>query len=92
MLAKETPDFDELGNLRDKIQARLYSVMSRTERPSDTRSSFEANHPPSEIKPEDLRVFKHWVARLQEADTPRRGNVDLMSFSVPYWLSVPLPI
>ena len=92
VLAKETPDFDELGDLRDKIQARLYSVMSRTERPSDTRSSFEANYPPSEIKPEDLRVFKHWVARLQEADTPRRGNVDLMSFSVPYWLSVPLPI
>jgi hypothetical protein len=92
MLAKETPDFDQLKVLRDSIQERLRSVLSRTERPSDTGSSFKANHPPSEIRPEDLRVFKHWVARLQEAETPQRRKFDLMSFSVPYWLSVPLPI
>lgn len=92
MLAKETPDFEQLEVLRDKIQSRLRPVLSRTERPSDTGSSFQANHPPSEIRPEDLRVFKHWVARLQGADTPLRGKVDLMSFAVPYWLSVPLPV
>src|SRR5207302_11167746 len=65
MLAKETPDFEQLGMLVDDIQKRLRSVLSRTERPSDAGSSFKANHPPSEIRPEDLRVFKHWVARLQ---------------------------
>lgn len=92
MLAKQTPDFEQLAILRDKIQERLRSVMSRTERPNDAEPSFKENHPPSEIRPEDLRVFKHWVGRLQEAETPRRGKIDLMSFAVPYWLSVPLPI
>lgn len=92
MLAKETPDFENLEVLRHDIQSRLRSVMSRTERLTDDGSSSEANHPASEVRPEDIRVFKHWVARLQEAKTSRRGAVDLMSFAVPYWLSVPLPI
>jgi hypothetical protein len=92
MLAKETPDFMQLEALRDNIQKRLRTVLSRTERPGDAGSSFKANHPPSEVRPEDLRIFKHWVARLQEAETPQRGKLDLMSFAVPYWLSVPLPI
>ena len=94
MLAKETPDFEQLRMLRDNIQDRLRPVLSRTERPNDMvlPSNEKSAHPYSEILPEDLRVFKHWVRRLQEAENPRRGKVDLMSFSVPYWLSVPLPI
>lgn len=92
MRAKETPDFKQLEILRDDIQNRLRAVLSRTERPTEAASTFKANHPPSEIQPEDLRVFKHWVARLQEAETPQRGKVDLMTFAVPYWMSVPLPI
>jgi hypothetical protein len=92
MLAKETPDFEQLGIQRDEIQRRLRGVLSRTERPTDPAGSFQPNHPRSEIRSEDLRVFKHWVARMQAAEAQRRANVDLMSFAVPYWLSVPLPI
>lgn len=92
MRAKETPDFKQLEILRDDIQKRLHSVLSRTERPTEVESTFKANHPASEIRPEDLRVFKHWVARLQEAKSPQRSKVDLMTFAVPYWMSVPLPI
>ncbi len=57
-------------------------------------SSVDTMHPRSEILPEDLRVYKHWVARLQEAAKRQggRGKVDLVSYAVPYWLSIPLPI
>jgi hypothetical protein len=94
MLAKETPDLAQLRQVRDDIQALLRPVMSRTERFNDEESSTNVSslHPHSEIRPEDLRVFKHWVGRLRDAETQRRGKLDLMSFSVPYWLSVPLPI
>ena len=92
MLAKEQPDFKRLGDLRDEIQRRLRRVMSRTERPNDTNPSFDANHPASKIQPEDLRVFRNWVARLQDGQKNEPGKVDLVSFAVPYWLSVPLPI
>lgn len=92
MLAKETPDLKVLRQLRDEIQRRLRRVMSRTERPSEMGQSVDANHPASEIRPEDLRVFRHWVARLQDGQKAERGKIDLVSFAVPYWLSVPLPI
>jgi len=92
MLGKETPDFEQLAVLQKNIQKRLRSVLSRTERLSEDGLSFKDDHPFSKIEPEDLRVFKHWVGRLQEPEAPRRGKVDLMSFAVPYWLSVPLPI
>jgi len=92
MRAKETPDFKQLEILRDDIQKRLHTVLSRTERPTEALSTSKANHPLSEIRPEDLRVFKHWVARLDDAETPQRSKVDLMTFAMPYWMSVPLPI
>ena len=94
MLSKETPDFGPLCVLRDDIQNRLRPVLSRTERPNETAipSSVNPAHPPSEICPDDLRIFKHWVARLKKAGTGQRNKVDLMSFAVPYWLSIPLPI
>lgn len=92
MLAKETPDLKVLGELRGEIQRRLRRAMSRTERPNDMGLSVNANHPASEIRQEDLRVFRHWVARLQEGQRTERGKIDLVSFAVPYWLSVPLPI
>jgi hypothetical protein len=94
MLANETPDFELLRTLRDSIQDRLRPVLSRTERPNDKELPCNSNsdHPHSEIRPEDLRVFKHWVARLHNGEMPKRGKVDLMGFAVPFWLSVPLPI
>ncbi len=95
MLAKETPDFQVLGDLRDEIQRRLQRVMSRTERPNNAGASLEENlenHPRSEILPEDLRIFRNWVTRLQDGQKNERGKVDLVSFAVPFWLSVPLPI
>lgn len=94
MLAKETPDLQKLGELRDELQRRLRRVMSRTERPNINHQSSKANHPhpESEIKPEDLRVYRNWVARLQEGQRREKGRIDLVNFAVPYWFSVPLPI
>jgi hypothetical protein len=94
MLAKGTPDFGQLGKLRRDIQERLQPVLSRTERPNYIGSPLGASfgHPASEIRPEDLDVFKNWVGRLREAKPGKRGTDDLMSFAVPYWLSIPLPI
>jgi len=94
MLARETPDFERLAKLRDEIEGRLRPVLSRTERPGVMASPSNENfvHPPSAIHPEDLRVFKNWVGRLKEGKSPRRGRIDLTTFAVPYWLSIPLPI
>lgn len=92
MLAKEAPDLKMLGGLRDEIQRCLRRVMSRTERPNGTAPSVGSDHPQSEIRPEDLAVFRNWVTRLQHGQKTDRGKVDLVSFAVPYWLSVPLPI
>jgi hypothetical protein len=94
MLGKETPDFDQMRSLRDEIQDRLCPILSRTERPGDMEVPYggSSDHPHSEIWPEDLRVFRHWVERLREGESPVRGEVDLTTFAVPYWLSVPLPI
>ena len=87
-------DSDRLRVLRDDLQKRLHPVLSRTERPGVTLAPTPASsaHPHSEVRPEDLRTFKHWVARLQAALPRQRGKVDLMSFAVPYWMSIPLPI
>jgi hypothetical protein len=92
MLSKETPDLKALKKLRDDIQRRLRRVMSRTERPNNSEPCSQSSHPHSEIKSEDLRVFRNWVTRLQDGQKKERGKVDLVSFAVPYWLSVPLPI
>jgi hypothetical protein len=92
MLASETPVFKALGDLRDDIQQRLRKVMSRTERPSNASPSPEVKNPKAEVSPDDLRIFKHWVTRLQNGQKADPGNVDLLTFAVPYWLSIPLPI
>lgn len=94
MLGRETPDLASLRDLRNDIEMRLLPVLSRTERPVDIDLATNQHllHPRSEIKPEDLRVFKHWVGRLREGEKSHRSKADIMSFAVPYWLSVPLPI
>jgi hypothetical protein len=94
MLARETPDFDVLTKLQHEIESRLRTVLSRTERPGAMAAPSNGVflHPHSEILPEDLRVFKHWVARLKDGKNPRPGRTDLKTFAVPYWLSIPLPI
>ena len=88
------PDRDRLRVLRHDIESHLRPVLSRTERPDIALGTARESvtHPHSEIRPEDLRTFKHWVARLQSAPPRQRGKVDLLSFAVPYWLSIPLPI
>jgi hypothetical protein len=93
MLAK-TPVFEQLGILQAEIQKRLSPVMSRTERVDliSARSSEQTTHPRSEILPEDLRMFKNFVARLQGTPRRQRRQFDMMSFAVPYWLSIPYPI
>jgi len=94
MLAKEKPDFAQLGLLRDEIEARLRPILSRTERPNDAiaAANVASPHPRSEIRTEDLRIFKSWVVRLRSGKTRPRSRGDAVSYSVPYWLSVPLPI
>ena len=93
ILAK-TPAFDRLAALKTEIQDRLRSVMSRTERVDliSAASSLTTTHPHSEILPDDLRVFKHFVARLRGKSRRGRRKFDMMSFAVPYWLSIPYPI
>jgi hypothetical protein len=93
MLSK-APDFDMLNSAHHRIEERMRPVMSRTERPEEATGppGSDSAHPHSDVRPEDLRVFKHWVARLQEGQARQRGKVDLLSFAVPYWLSIPLPI
>ncbi len=95
LMRTKEPDFERLGVLRDSIQNRLRPVMSRTERPNEpTVTPATSAHPHSEIRHEDLRVFKHWATRLQPkpGSLRQRGKVDPLSFAVPYWLSIPLPI
>ena len=69
--------------------------MSRTERPNNPGAVFGENLRTilaSEILPEDLRVFRNWVIGCRTGKRTERGKVDLVSFAVPFWLSVPLPI
>ena len=42
---------------------------------------------------EDLRVFTHWVERLDRNDLPERQQrkLNLKTFAVPYWFSIPFP-
>src|SRR5215831_8085165 len=90
MLSKETPDFSQLVTLRERIEASLRPVLSRTERPREVVIDRDPSHPHSELTSPDLKVFKHWVARIQ--GSRGRTKKDLITFAVPYWLSVPLPI
>lgn len=88
-------DRELLPRLRDEIQNRLRPVMSRTERVdnySDGPKPPNEPHRRSEILPDDLKVFKHFVARLRGASQKRRRKLNLTSFAVPYWLSIPYPI
>ena len=93
ILSKE-PASGRLAALKLEIESRLRPVMSRTERADlvSASPSFPTNHPASEILPDDLRVFKHFVARLRGASKRGRRKFDLMSFAVPFWLSIPYPI
>ena len=93
MLAK-TSSFERLAVLQTELQNRLRPVMSRTERVDlhAARSSTPTTHPSSEILPDDLKVFKHFVGRLRGASQKRQRKLDLTSFAVPYWLSIPYPI
>jgi hypothetical protein len=93
ILSKE-PDFARLAQLKAEIEKRLGPVMSRTERADlmDADSHIPKNRQHSVILPEDLRLFKHFVARLRGASKRGRRKFDLMSFAVPFWLSIPYPI
>jgi hypothetical protein len=88
-------DRELLPRLRNEIQNRLRPVMSRTERVdkySDGSKPPQEPHRHSEILPDDLKVFKHFVTRLRAVTRKHRRKLDLTSFAVPYWLSIPYPI
>ncbi len=89
LMMSPDPSFEELGDLQKQLQNLLRPVLSRSERPD--RTSAAQSRPRSIIGSEDVRVFKHWVNRLRAADK-RLGTVDPVTFAVPYWLSVPLPV
>lgn len=91
-MVSEEPNFDRLRILRDGIQLRLRSVMSRTERPENLSTVSVSSRLQAEIISDDLRVFKHWVSRLRGKRRTAGGRHDLVSYAVPYWSSIPLPI
>lgn len=88
----EAPDLARLGALRYEIQKLLAPILSRTERTHFEEGKRPAIHPKSEVRSEDIQLFKHWVERLRERTSQKPGRVDMTSFAVPFWLSVPLPI
>jgi hypothetical protein len=88
----ESADFQKLHTLRDMIQRRLKLVMSRTERPGSKESANRSCRLQAEILAEDLKVFKHWVNRLNGKPSSNSRGHDLISYAVPYWLSIPLPV
>jgi hypothetical protein len=90
MLSTE-PDFASLQTLQAQIQVLLKPVMSRTER-KHLEAILPSGHAPGipiSLERDDLRVFKHWVARLKAA---RGSRSDLTCYAVPYWFSIPLPV
>lgn len=91
-MVSEEPDFDRLRSLREGIQLRLKSVMSRTERPENLTNVSVSSRLQANIISDDLSVFKHWVRRLNRKPNKNRSQHDLVSYAVPYWLSIPLPI
>lgn len=88
----ESVDFEQLHKFRDTIQRRLKLVMSRTERPESKDSTNRSCRLQAEIFADDLKVFKHWVNRLNGKQSSNRRGHDLTSYAVPYWLSIPLPV
>ncbi len=88
-------NFDHLGTLQKSLESRLRPVMSRTERPHAAfeNASFERPDLAAKVIGEDLRVFKHWVERLRRSELSRNQSrrLNLTSFAVPYWFSIPLP-
>ena len=88
-------DWKLISLFRDRIEKGLRPVMSRTERRdlAGDLPSHDHGQPKSSLLRADLRVFKHWVARLRASGDPNlQAKVDLMSFAVPLWTSVPLPV
>jgi len=69
--------------------------MSRTERPHAAvgGTSFERPDLVEKVRAEDLRVFTHWAERLRDNDLTKRQarRLNLTSYAVPYWFSIPLP-
>ncbi len=89
------PNESRLNELKREIERHLRPVMSRTERiqPDGVRAEIVPAARPGTIDHEDLRVFKDWVLRLRDAKGSKAArHVDLLSFAVPYWFSVPLPV
>ncbi len=87
-----SPDLPRLTSLKVEIERRLIPVMSRTERNDLNHSSARTDHPSSDIRSEDIRVFKSFVERLKNSRQGKRRHIDLTSYAVPYWLSVPYPV
>ena len=88
-------DFGRLDTLRKSLERRLRPVMSRTERPhaAPDKEAFERPDLVEKVQAGDLRVFTHWVERLRRSDISEKQlkRLNLTSFAVPYWFSIPLP-
>jgi hypothetical protein len=92
LMVADAPDFERLRELQDKLQLRLKLVMSRTERPEDANSVKTPVRSQAELIPDDLKVFKHWVRRLKGKGKQTFDGHGLISYAVPYWSSIPLPV
>lgn len=88
-------DFTRLEALQKSLERRLRPVMSRTERRHAAigKTSFERPDLVEKVGAEDLRVFTHWVERLRRSGLSEKQvrRLNLTSFAVPYWFSIPFP-
>ena len=88
-------DFLRLEALRTSLERRLRPVMSRTERrhAAVRDTPFERPDLVEKVRAEDLRIFTHWVERLRRSSLSKKKarRLNLTSFAVPYWFSIPLP-
>ena len=88
-------NLDRLNALQKSLERRLCPVMSRTERPHALPGKASVERPDllEKVGVEDLRVFTHWVKRLRRSGFSEKQarRLNLTSFAVPYWFSIPLP-
>jgi hypothetical protein len=91
MSSHEQVDVVRLERVRDKLENLLHTIMSRTERPEGKVKKGDVDKT-SELKADDLRIFRYWAKRLGDGKPAQGRQSQLTSFAVPYWISAPLPM
>ena len=91
-MVSPSPNTVRLEELKATLERRLRPVMSRTERPHVLNAKRRADIVAT-VGTEDLRVFTNWVERLRQSTQSEAQcrRLNLTSFAVPYWFSIPLP-